>query len=82
MYAQGALYVTFSLPGYEETKLPISRKMNPAVSGDAVVGGLGGVAGASADASNNNQNEANPEMDVQLHHAAVGAAAAQDSQSK
>jgi hypothetical protein len=59
-----AKYATFSLVGYEDEQLPISRKANPWVAGNAVVGG---VAGAMADSSNNDAEMANPEMDAHLH---------------
>jgi PEGA domain len=63
--ARTAKYATFSLPGYEETQLPISRKENPWVYGNQAVGGI---TGEMVDSANTNNLMANSEMTAHLHH--------------
>jgi hypothetical protein len=66
--ARTAKYVKFSLPGYEEQELPISRQENPWVAGDALMAGGAGTYGGMADSANHNNQMANNEMTARLHH--------------
>jgi hypothetical protein len=73
--ARNATWVTYTLPGYEETKMPIAREMNPWEWGNLAFGmGLGTIVGMIIDSCTGSMQEAVGQQSAQLHRSAVSAA--------